>query len=110
MTRGPVLVLTIAAAVAAGAAAAQQPNYAVNPSLSVAPPADNPVQQQIQQDYRSQLLGAQRDLMQANPSGVSPEQLRIGRELNGYNAGPLAPAPTAPAPSFAPPPAPAVPR
>jgi hypothetical protein len=45
----------------------------------------SPVQQQIQQDYRSNLLGAQRDLLQSNPSGLGREQISIGHQLNGYD-------------------------
>jgi hypothetical protein len=46
---------------------------------------ESPVQQQIQQDYRSNLLGVQRDLLQSNPSGLGREQISIGHQLNGYD-------------------------
>jgi hypothetical protein len=46
------------------------------------------VQQQIQQDYRSNLLSAQRDLLQSNPSGLSRGQIAIGHQLDGYNTSP----------------------
>ena len=58
--------------------------HAVNPSLSLSAPATSPVQQQMQQNYASQLMAAQRDLLQQNPSGLSRQQLAIGHELNGY--------------------------
>jgi hypothetical protein len=34
---------------------------------------------------RSNLLGAQRDLLQSNPSGLGREQISIGHQLNGYD-------------------------
>jgi hypothetical protein len=43
------------------------------------------VQQQIQHDYRGNLLGAQRDLLQSNPSGLGREQISIGHQLSGYD-------------------------
>jgi hypothetical protein len=61
--------------------------HAYNPSLSLSPRAASPVQQQVQQNYRTDLLNAQRELQRANPSGLSSEQLLINRELNGYNTG-----------------------
>jgi hypothetical protein len=64
------------------------PPHVVNPSLSLSPHATSPVQQQVQENYRTQLLGAQRELLQANPSGLSREQLEITHELGNYNAGP----------------------
>jgi hypothetical protein len=62
--------------------------HAINPSLSLSARPTSPVQQQIQQDYRSNLLGAQRDLMQSDPSGLSREQFAIGHQLDGYNTMP----------------------
>ena len=86
----PALAL-VAASLAAGPLAAQQRAgmpalgaHAVDPSLSLSAPATSPVQQQMQQNYASQLMAAQRDLLQQNPSGLSRQQLAIGHELNGY--------------------------
>jgi hypothetical protein len=86
----PTLAL-IVASLAAGPLAAQQlgstprlGSHAVNPSLSLSAPATSPLQQQIQQNYATQLMGAQRDLLQQNPSGLSRQELAIGHELNGY--------------------------
>ena len=59
--------------------------HAINPSLSL---STSPAQQQIQQDYRSNLLSAQRELSQSNPSGLSREQITIGHQLNDYNSMP----------------------
>ncbi|MBV8888300.1 MAG: hypothetical protein JO305_01380 [Alphaproteobacteria bacterium] len=74
---------------AAAAQAIRTPQlHAINPSLSLTPRADTPVQQQMQQNYRTQLLGAQRELLQANPSGLSREQIDIGHQLNTYDAAP----------------------
>jgi hypothetical protein len=46
------------------------------------------VQQQIQENYRSQLLQTQREMLQQNPSGLGREQLEISHQLNMYNAPP----------------------
>jgi hypothetical protein len=58
--------------------------HAVNPSMSLSAPTNNPLQDQMRQDYATGLMGAQRDLLQQNPSGLGRQQEAIGRELNGY--------------------------
>ena len=58
--------------------------HAVNPSLSVTGPTNSPIQEQMRQDYATGLEGAQRDLLQQNPSGLGRQEQAIGRELNGY--------------------------
>ena len=58
--------------------------HAVNPSMSLSAPTNNPLQQQMRQDYDTQLMGAQRDLLQQNPSGLGRQEQAIDRELNGY--------------------------
>ena len=58
--------------------------HATNPSMSLSAPTNNPLQEQMQQDYATGLMGAQRDLLQQNPSGLGREEQAIGRELNGY--------------------------
>jgi hypothetical protein len=70
---------------------AQQPGmepppqlHAVNPSLSLSAPTNSPLQQQMREDYHTNLMGAQRDLLQQNPSGLGREEQAIGRELNNY--------------------------
>ena len=60
--------------------------HAVNPSLSLSPPTTSPLQEQVRQDYATGLLGAQRELLQQNPSGLGRQEQAIGRELNGYTA------------------------
>ena len=57
---------------------------AVNPSLSLSTPATTPLQQQIQEDYATSLMAAQRQLLQQNPSGVGRQELAIGQQLNGF--------------------------
>lgn len=86
----PVLALLVAS-LATSPVAAQQPGstprpggHALNPSLSLSAPATSPLQQQMQQDYASQLVGAQRDLLQQNPSGTTRQELAIGHEINDY--------------------------
>jgi hypothetical protein len=58
--------------------------HAVNPSMSLSAPTTSPLQEQMRDDYATGLMGAQRELLQQNPSGVGRQQLEIGRELNGY--------------------------
>src|ERR1700724_1326162 len=58
--------------------------HAVNPSLSTSAPTNSPIQEQMRQDYATGLMGAQRDLLQQNPSGLGRQEEAVGRELNGY--------------------------
>jgi hypothetical protein len=58
--------------------------HAVNPSLSLTAPTNSPIQEQMRQDYATDLMGAQRELLQQNPSGLGRQEQAIGRELNGY--------------------------
>ena len=58
--------------------------HAINPSISLTAPTNNPLQDQIRQDYAAGLMGAQHDLLQQNPSGLGRQEEAIGRELNGY--------------------------
>jgi hypothetical protein len=60
--------------------------HAFNPSESLSAPTNNPLADQMRQDYASQLSGAQRELLQQNPSGDTFQEQQIGRELNGYVA------------------------
>jgi hypothetical protein len=46
------------------------------------------VQQQIQENYRTQLLQQQRDLLRRDPSGLSREQIDIQHQLSIYNSAP----------------------
>jgi hypothetical protein len=58
--------------------------HSVNPSLSLSAPTSSPLQQQMREDYATGLRGAQRDLLQQNPSGLGRQEQAIGRELNSY--------------------------
>ena len=58
--------------------------HAVNPSLSTSAPTNSPIQEQMRQDYATGLMGAQRDSLQQNPSGLGRQEEAVGRELNGY--------------------------
>ncbi len=58
--------------------------HAVNPSMSLSAPTNNPLQEQMRQDYATQLMGSQSELLQQNPSGLGRQEQSIGRELNGY--------------------------
>jgi hypothetical protein len=81
----------ISACLAATPVAAQQSGTAphlqlrtVNPNMSLSAPTNNPLQEQMRQDYATGLMGAQRDLLQQNPSGLGRQEQAIGRELNSY--------------------------
>jgi hypothetical protein len=85
------LPLAILACLAATPVAAQQREggampqlHAVNPSMSLSTPTNTPLQQQMRQDYATELMGTQRELLQQNPSGLGRQEQAIGRELNGY--------------------------
>ena len=85
------LPFAILACLAASPVAAQQrvggamPRlHAVNPSMSLSAPTNNPLQQQMRQDYATQLMGTQRELFQQNPSGLGRQEQAIGSQLNGY--------------------------
>lgn len=60
--------------------------HAINPSLSLSSPATSPLQEQTQDDYATGLMGAQRELLQQNPSGLGRQELAIGHELNSFTA------------------------
>jgi hypothetical protein len=77
--------LAIALFVAALPAAGQP---ALNPNLSLSTPGTAPVQQQMRENYRSQLQQAGRELMQQNPSGLTREQIEIQHQLDLYNSAP----------------------
>jgi hypothetical protein len=83
--------LAIATCLAANSVAAQRleftphlQSHAVNPSMSLSAPTSNPLQEQMRQDYATGLMGAQRELLQQNPSGLGRQEQAIGRQLNGY--------------------------
>jgi hypothetical protein len=80
------------------------PYYAMEPTTPLTPSARSPVQQQILENYRTQLLTTQRDLLLQNPSGLGAAQLDVGRQVNVLGPGAIAspPAAVAPAPSFNP--------
>ena len=61
---------------------------APNPNMSLAPRGNTPIEQQMQQNYRTDLLQQQRDMLQQDPSGTGREQLNIGNQLNQYNSAP----------------------
>ena len=87
------VLLSIAAATALPAAAqpyrtAPRAAHALNPTLSGMPPAATPLEAQIRQNYRTQLLEAQRELAQGNPSGLGRAQIAIGREIDNFNNSP----------------------
>jgi hypothetical protein len=105
------IALLAAAMIAAGApqmaraqAAPSPPYYAMDPQSPGAPSGNSPVQQQIIENYRTQLQQTQRSLSQQDPSGTSRAQLDINRQLNQYNTAP--PTPFSPAPLSSPPIAP----
>jgi hypothetical protein len=58
--------------------------HSLNPSVSLSAPGTSPLQQQMQDDYATQLMQSQRALLQQNPSGITHQELTIGHELNGF--------------------------
>jgi hypothetical protein len=85
------LATTVSAVLTSGPVAAQQRSlapapqlHAINPSLSLSAPTNSPLQAQMREDYATSLMGAQRELLQHNPSDLGRQELEIGRELNGY--------------------------
>jgi hypothetical protein len=58
--------------------------HIANTGTSLANPATSPLQQQMQQDYATQLRGAQQQLLMQNPSGLSRGEENISRQLNGF--------------------------
>lgn len=97
------LVAAAAPAFAQTTIAPAPPYYAMDPSQPLAPTAQNPVQQQILQNYRAQLQATQRDLLQQNPSGLGRAQLGVTQQLNSLNLPSNPPAPAAGFGSSAPP-------
>jgi len=79
-------VLLMLGLVLAALPAAGQP--ALNPNLSLSAPATAPVQQQMRENYRTQLLQERQDLLQQNPSGLSRDQIEIQHQLDLYNSAP----------------------
>ena len=85
----PVLVIfaTLAAtpvlAQQSGAVPGQLPHI-TNPSVSLSAPATGPLQQQMQDDYATQLRGVQQNLLQQNPSGLTRPELGVSRALTGF--------------------------
>jgi hypothetical protein len=63
----------------------QRPNIITPPgSVSLSTPGTSPLQQQMQDDYATQLRQAQQNLMQQNPSGLTRPELGIDHSLNGF--------------------------
>jgi hypothetical protein len=58
--------------------------HAVNPSMSLTAPTNNPLQAQTRQDYATGLMTDQRELLQQNPSGSTYQERSIQQQLNGY--------------------------
>ena len=84
-------VLVIFATLAATPVMAQQSGtvpgqlpHITNPSVSLSAPATGPLQQQMQDDYATQLRSAQHDLLLQNPSGTTRPEMGLSRALNGF--------------------------
>jgi hypothetical protein len=58
--------------------------HITNPSVSLSAPATTPLQQQMQDDYATQLRGVQQNLLQQNSSGLTRPELGVSRALNGF--------------------------
>lgn len=85
------LAMAVSAALASAPAVAQERTvlptpqiHPYNPNQSLSAPTNSALQDQLREDYATQLMAGQRQLMQQNPSGLGRQELEIGRELNGY--------------------------
>ena len=58
--------------------------HIINPSTSLSAPATSPLQQQMQDDYATQLRSAQHELLLQNPSGDTRPEMGLNRALNGF--------------------------
>ena len=58
--------------------------HIANTGTSLSAPATSPLQQQMQQDYATQLRSTQQELLMQNPSGLTRPEENISRQLNGY--------------------------
>jgi hypothetical protein len=58
--------------------------HIANTGTSLSSPGTTPLQQQMQQDYATQLRGAQQQLLMQNPSGLTRGEENISNQLNGY--------------------------
>jgi hypothetical protein len=53
--------------------------------VTLSTPATSPLQQQMQDDYATQLRSAQQQLLQQNPSGLTRPELSINHTLSGFS-------------------------
>jgi hypothetical protein len=67
-----------------GATVTTPPPHIINPSTPLSAPATSPLQQQMQDDYATQLRSAQHDLLLQNPSGTTRPEMALSRALNGF--------------------------
>ena len=56
----------------------------LNRNYSLSAPTSNPLQEQMREDYASQLRATQRQQLQQNPSGQTRQEMAVGHELNPY--------------------------
>ena len=82
------------------------PYYAMDPRSPLTPRADSPVQQQVLENYRSQLRQTQHELSLQNPAGTAPAQFQVNSQLNSFAATPppVVGVPSSPMPGLTPPP------
>lgn len=80
-----VVLLSGGPSAARGSATAPAPLRAINRSLSLSAPATTPLQQQIQNDYATNLMAAQRERLQQNPSGTTRQERALSHALNGFS-------------------------
>jgi hypothetical protein len=58
--------------------------HVINRNTPLSAPATSPLQQQMQDDYATQLRSAQHDLLLQNPSGQTRPEMGLSRALNGF--------------------------
>jgi hypothetical protein len=90
--RLPTLLMILAALAATPAAAQrratgpmQAPRIMTPPgSVSLSSPSTSPLQQQMKDDYATQLMQEQHELLQRNPSGLTRREVGVNNALNGF--------------------------
>lgn len=64
------------------------PYYAMDPKSPLTPSANSPVQQQVLENYRTQLQITQHSLMQQDPGGTTPNSRTVTQQLNQFGGAP----------------------
>ncbi|MBV9829374.1 MAG: hypothetical protein JO001_27465 [Alphaproteobacteria bacterium] len=80
--------LTVLPHLALAQAPPSAPYYAMDPRSPLTPSANSPVQQQVLENYRTQLQSTQRSLMQQDPGGTNANSRAVTQQLNQFGGAP----------------------